>query len=356
MSIIMKPGASEYQIQQVVKKMKSYGVDVHISKGKYQTFLGAIGKESKIDFDTVAAMEGVERPNPIQMDVKYPLSSRAFNPDDKTVIIGGEGTKKVEIGAERPVYIAGPCAVESKYQMRKVAEYIAEIREKDSYAQYMLRGGAWKPRTNPHTFSGLEEKGIKILKEVRDEFEIPVVTEGMREAHMPIIAEHLDAIQIGARHMQAFELIKSAGKTGIPIIFKKGTDHEIEEYLQANDHIIVAGNGKGSNIVLCPRGSYTKDKKYIRNRPDLEAIPVLKNESYFPVIFDPSHSIGKREHVGKVSAAAMAMGSYGLLIEVHPNPKKAKTDPQQQVTLQEFSEIAKFCNEVHALSRKYENQ
>jgi len=325
MSVVMKSGTSDYQIQAVVERMKTYGVDVHISKGKYQVFLGAIGDESGIDFEAISAMEGVERTSPIQKDVKYPLVSRRFCPENKDVMIGGNGTNALYVGNGKPVYIAGPCSVESLDQMRNVAEHVANISVKDGYAQYMLRGGVWKPRTNPHTFQGLGDEGIKILEKVRREFGLPVLTEGMREEHMPLISENLDAIQIGARNMQNYDLIKAAGKTGKPVIFKKGTDHTVEEFLQASEYILVGGNGKGqSGIVFCPRGSFTKDSKYIRNRPDMECLPVISHESYFPAIFDPSHSIGKKELVGKVSAAAMIMGAQGLLIEVHPDPKTQK--------------------------------
>ncbi|NOX72010.1 MAG: 3-deoxy-7-phosphoheptulonate synthase [Candidatus Micrarchaeota archaeon] len=355
MSIIMEPGASDYQIRNVVKKMKTYGVDVLKVKGKYQTFLGAIGDESRLDFDALSAMDGVERTNPVQIDVKYPLVNRRFKNDDTIVEIGDGKTNKVYIGGEKPVYIAGPCSVESLEQMREVAGYVANLAAKDNYGQYMLRGGVWKPRTNPHTFQGLGEEGLNILARIRDEFGLPVVTEGMREEHMQKIADSADAIQIGARHMQAYDLLKAAGKTGKPVIFKKGTDHSVEEFLQASEYILVGGNGKGqSGIVFCPRGSHTKDVKYIRNRPDTEALLVLSAETYFPAIFDPSHSIGRREYVGNVSAAAMAMGAHGLLIEVHPDPQKAMTDAMQQVTPGEFKQIVNACNGIHKMRREYD--
>jgi len=324
MIIIMRPDATEEQINHVTEKLKKHGFGVHLSKGVERTVIGAIGDKSAIELQTLEMLPGVSEIVPIRKP--YKLVSREFKLEDTVVEIGN----KVKIGkGEKICVIAGPCSVESREQIMEVAEGVKRAGAE------ALRGGAFKPRTSPYSFQGLGEEGLKLLAEARKRTGLPIVTEVLDPREVELVARYADLIQIGARNMQNFILLREVGKTGKPVLLKRGPGSTVEELLMSAEYILSEGNRQ---VILCERGIRTLET-YTRNTLDLSAVPVIKKLSHLPVIVDPSHGTGRWDLVSAMSCAAVAAGCDGLIIEVHPRPEEALSDGPQSLKLDTFSEL-----------------
>ena len=336
MLIIMSKNAKESQIENVVKRVEALGLDVHVSKGFLKTIIGVIGSEKIITQIPLEAMHGVEKT--ISVTANYQLVTRDFKPENTIIDIDG-----VEIGGSKITIMAGPCAVENWEQLILSAQMV-----KKSGAQF-LRGGAYKPRTSPYSFQGLEEDGLKMLAKAREETGLKIVTEVIDSESAPVVAEYADILQIGARNMQNFQLLKAVGKIDKPILLKRGLAATINELLYAAEYIMNAGN---YNVILCERGIRTFED-YTRNTLDLSAVAALKQISHLPVIVDPSHGTGRWKLVSPMAKAALAAGADGLIIEVHPNPEDALSDGAQSLTPENFNNLIKESIAIaEALGRK----
>jgi 3-deoxy-7-phosphoheptulonate synthase len=335
MIIVMNPGAREEEIQRIAHKLKNAGLGVHISTGEYRTIIGAIGDEKLVRELSLEAIPSVERVLPITKP--YKLVSREFKPEDSVINLGS-----FSIGAGEIVVMAGPCAVESEEQLMEAALGI-----KAAGAQ-ILRGGAYKPRTSPYAFQGLELEGLKILSRVREKTGLPIVTEIMDQSTVGEINEYADIIQVGARNMQNFYMLRELGKLSKPILLKRGLSATMEEWLMAAEYIIAGGNHQ---VILCERGIRTFET-YTRNTLDLSTIPVIKHLSHLPVIVDPSHATGNWRWVPSMSRAAVAAGADGLMIEVHPHPEAALCDGAQSLTVEKFTVLLEEIRKVAAVFDK----
>jgi len=320
MLVVMKPNATEAQVDAVVEKIRSLGFSPHAIPGAQRTAIGVTGNKGDLDPALFESFPGVREA--IRVSQPFKLVSREVKEEDTVVDVGG-----VEIGGKRLVIMAGPCSVESKEQVLEVARAV-----KASGAT-MLRGGAYKPRTSPYEFQGLAEDGLKLLALAREETGLKVITEAMDVETLPMVAEYADMVQIGARNMQNFSLLKQLGKLSRPVLLKRGPSATIREWLMAAEYVVAHGNGR---VALCERGIRTFETA-TRNTLDLNAVPVLKSLTHLPVIVDPSHGIGLRAHVPAMARAAVAAGADGLIIEVHPCPEKALSDGQQSLTAEEFA-------------------
>lgn len=322
MVIVMKHGATDEQIQHVVDRLHEFKLREHISKGEERTLIGAIGDERVLNTIPLEAMPGVEKVMAVL--APYKLTSREFQPENTVIKIDG-----VEIGGKKVVIMAGPCAVENEDQITTIAEFV-----KDSGA-LILRGGAFKPRTGPYSFQGLETEGLKLLAKAKEKTGLLIVTEVMSVDRIDLVAEYADILQIGARNMQNFMLLKAVGQIRKPVLLKRGMSATIEEFLLAAEYILSQGN---HNVILCERGIRTFET-YTRNTLDINAVPVLKQLSHLPVIVDPSHGTGRRELVAPVSKAAIAAGADGLIIEVHNNPEVSVSDGAQSLLPDQFAQL-----------------
>ena len=323
MVVIMKPRTSQEDISKMIDYVKDMGLDVMINTGVDCTVLGLLGDTSRIDPDTLMLNIHVDRV--MRIAEPFKKASRKFHPDSTVVDVGG-----VKIGEDKKfTIIAGPCSVESKAQIIEVAEGVKKSGAK------ILRGGAFKPRTSPYSFQGLELEGIDLLKEARQETGLPIVTEIMSPYMVETFEENVDIIQVGARNMQNFDLLKELGKSSKPILLKRGLSSTIEEWLMSAEYILAGGN---QNVILCERGIRTFET-YTRNTLDLSAIPAIKRLSHLPVIVDPSHSAGMSWMVEPLSMAAMAVGADGLIIEVHNCPEKALCDGAQSLNIPQFDNL-----------------
>lgn len=336
MIIVLKSSATEEEIQEIVEKIKEEGLDVHISRGKFRTIIGVIGEEEAIRNLPFEAWPAVEKVMPVLKP--YRLVSLEFKQEPSVVNIEG-----VEIGGGTFTVMAGPCSVESREQLMKTALSVKEAGAK------VLRGGAFKPRTSPYSFQGLGVEGLKLLKEVKEATGLPVVTEVMDVRQIDSVAEHADILQIGARNMQNFNLLSEVGKSGKPVLLKRGFSNTVEELLMAAEYIAREGN---EEIILCERGIRTFESA-TRNTLDISAIPVLKRLTHLPVVVDPSHAAGRSDIVPELCLAALAAGADGVLVEVHPDPKSALCDGPQSLDLDQFSVMMKEVERVAAaLGRK----
>ncbi len=344
--IIMKTNATREQIAQVIKEIKKYGLRADISKGAYRTVIGLVGDESKIEFIHFATLPGVKEA--MMVETPYKLINREYNKFYETgeqpfvVKVGN-----IEIGGDEPIYMAGPCAVESKEQLFKIAEGVKKA------GAHILRGGIFKPRTSVHSFQGLgagsqEEarEALEWLREAGNKFEMPVVTEIRGETQVDLVAEYVDILQIGARNMYDQDLLIKVANKGKPILYKRHFGAGIEEFLSFSEYIAAEGN---KNIILCERGIIPigKGKSYTRYTLDLGAVPAIQKETYLPVMVDPSHAAGRRDLIFSMSCAAIAAGACGLMIEVHYNPAEALVDGQQMITPDELKDTIDACNKVH---------
>ncbi|MFQ5441180.1 MAG: 3-deoxy-7-phosphoheptulonate synthase [Thermodesulfobacteriota bacterium] len=332
MIIVIKKGATDADIDNVVNKIKDAGLAVHISKGKERTIIGAIGDEEKLAAIPLEAMPGVEKAVPILKP--YKLVSREFKSEDTVIDIGGG----VKIGGKEVVVMAGPCSVESEANLMSVA---GEVKLAGAS---ILRGGAFKPRTSPYSFQGLGHEGLKYLAEARKETGLPVISELMDPRDIDLVCEYVDIVQIGARNMQNFMLLKEVGKINKPVLLKRGLSATIKELLMSAEYIAANGN---SRIIFCERGIRTFETA-TRNTLDISAVPVLKEESHLPVIVDPSHAVGRWELVLPASMAAVAVGADGLMIEVHADPENAFSDGAQSLKPSKFALLMDEIKKVAA--------
>lgn len=340
MIIVMKPNSKKEQIQEVCDILEEVGLGVHISEGSQVTIIGVIGDKEVLSNIPLELMPGVDKLVPI-MD-SYKLASKTFKPESSIVHVDG-----VEIGSKDIVIMAGPCAVESKEQLMEAAEKI-----KKSGAQF-LRGGAYKPRTSPYSFQGLEKEGLEYMLEAKQKTGMKIVTEVISQESIEIADKYADMFQIGARNMQNFHLLREVGKSKKPVLLKRGISATVEEWLNAAEYIMSEGN---FNVVLCERGIRTFETA-TRNTLDLSAIPVIKSKTHLPIIVDPSHATGRWEYVIPLSRAAIAAGADGLMIEVHPNPRCALSDGPQSLTPEKFTELCTSISKIAPLlDRRYHLQ
>ncbi len=336
MVIIMKPDAKKEEVDYVINFVKkNFGLNLDVSRGEFHTVLGLIGDESGVNFETLSMLPGVERAQRIQSP--YKLVARSYSPENRIINVKG-----VEIGGERPVYIAGPCSIESKEQLRKIAEAI-----KDAGAD-ILRGGAFKPRTSVHSFQGLGEEGLELLAEAGEEFSMPTVTEVRSESQAEIVSKYVDVLQIGARNMYNQDLIEEAARQKKPLMIKRNFGASIDELLSFGERAVAQGN---RDVILCERGIVPmgKGRDHTRYTLDLSAVPVIKKESYLPIIVDPSHGTGRRDLIYSMSRAAIAAGAHGLMIEVHHRPEEALSDGPQMILPSELKKIINACNRIYEL-------
>lgn len=320
MIIVMGPEATQEQVHVVMKKLTDLGLKVHLSEGATRTIIGVIGNKQLIAELPIEAMDGVEKTVSVTAD--YKLVSREFKQEDTIVDVGG-----ILIGGSHLAVMAGPCAVESREQLLQSAFIV-----KEAGAQF-LRGGAYKPRTSPYAFQGLEQKGLEMLAEAREKTGLKIVTEVVDVESVPVVSAYADMLQIGSRNMQNFQLLKTVGKTDKPVLLKRGLSATINEWLNAAEYIMSEGN---YNVVLCERGIRTYEE-YTRNTLDLSAVAAVKNISHLPIIVDPSHGTGRWKLVGPMARAGIAAGADGLMIEVHPNPAEALSDGKQSLTPKNFA-------------------
>ncbi|WDV44338.1 3-deoxy-7-phosphoheptulonate synthase [Clostridiaceae bacterium M8S5] len=335
MIIVMKPKTSIETINKLKNKMESLGCQTHEIVGENYSVFGLVGDTSKIDRSQIQANRDVEKV--IFVQEPYKKANRIFHPQDTIVKIGDK-----QIGGSKFSIIAGPCSVESKQQLISIAEEI-----KESGASF-LRGGAFKPRTSPYSFQGMREEGLELLKLAREKTGLPIVTELMSADKIERFVEDVDVIQIGARNMQNFDLLKEVGKTKKPILLKRGMSATIEELLMAAEYIMSEGN---EHVILCERGIRTFEK-YTRNTLDLSAIPVIKKHSHLPVIVDPSHAAGLWWLVEPLAKAALAVGADGLMVEVHNDPANARCDGQQSITPERFNDLVSKLKKLANIENK----
>lgn len=326
MIIIMEPSATKEQINKVVQHLEENDFKININYGEVFTVIAAIGDKRLVQPHSINSFEGVREVKLIQEPFK--LASREGKKED-TIIEFSNGLKIG--GNNKPVVMAGPCSVEDDFDaLLEIAKAV-----KESGAE-ILRGGAFKPRTSPYDFQGLEEKGLKYLRDAADKTGLLVITEVMDTLDLPLICDYADIIQVGARNMQNFKLLKAIGKTQKPVMLKRGPAAGIREFLLAAEHILYNGN---ENVILCERGIKGFDSNYTRNVLDLAAVPVIKKYSHLPVIVDPSHATGKRYLIEPMSKAAVVAGADGLMVEVHNNPDKAYSDGAQSLTIPQFKKL-----------------
>ena len=330
MIIVMKPGAKEESIRKVLNLIEANNLEAHLSNGKEVTIIGVVGDKTKISQQNLEIFEDVDKI--VEVTESYKLANKKFHPEPSIIKVGN-----TSIGGNELVIMSGPCAVESPEQVMETA-----IAIKKCGAQ-ILRGGAYKPRTSPYSFQGLEEEGLKMMKEAKDATGLAIVCEVTSLSAIESAAKYVDMLQIGARNMQNFYLLKEAGKTGLPILLKRGLSATYEEWLNASEYIMAEGN---PNVVLCERGIRTFESG-TRNTLDISAIPVIKSRSHLPIIVDPSHASGVRKYVAPLAKAAVAAGADGLMIETHPNPATALSDGPQSLTFEQFDVL---CNELRPLA------
>ncbi len=346
--IIMKMDATQEEVDHVIHEISRYGLRADVSTGEYKTVIGLVGDERRIPFPIFASLPGVKEAVPIE--TPYKLISREYTrffkepAEDKLINIG-----QLTIGGDKPVYIAGPCAVESRDQLMKIAEGVKKA------GAHVLRGGIFKPRSSVHSFQGLgakdwknAEEALQWLNEAGKQFDMPVVTEVRGENQVDLIAEYTDILQIGARNMYDQDLLTAVARKKKPVLFKRHFGAGIEEFLSFAEYIAAESN---KNIILCERGIIPvgKGKSYTRYILDLGAVPAIKKETYLPVIVDPSHAMGRGDLIFNMCCAAMAAGAVGLMVEVHYNPKEALVDASQMITPEELGKIIQTCNTIHSL-------
>lgn len=329
MIVVMSPLATKENLNSVIKKLESLNLRTHLSQGEERTIVGVIGDKKIIANLEMEMMAGVEKT--VRITEKYKLVSRDFHPDNTIIDVGG-----VKIGGEQIVVMAGPCAVESAEQLHDAAKAV-----KASGAQF-LRGGAYKPRTSPYDFQGLGEDGLKLLRETADQFDMKVITEVVDREDINLVCEYADVLQVGARNMQNFQMLKALGKCNKPVMLKRGLSATISEWLNAAEYIM---NGGNEQVMFCERGIRTYET-YTRNTMDLSAIAAVKELSHLPIIADPSHGTGRRSMVAPMSRAAIAAGADGLMIEVHPHPEIAWSDGNQSLTPADFRDLMSNLGDI----------
>lgn len=335
MIIVMKPNAPQSSIDNVVRIIEAHGLETHISAGKEVTIIGVVGDKSRLHTENLEIAADVDRIVPVTES--YKLSNKKFHPEPSIIKVGN-----TQIGGNTLTIMAGPCAVESEKQLLSIAHAV-----KAAGANF-VRGGAYKPRTSPYSFQGLEEEGLRYMKVAQEETGLGTICEVTSKEAIDAAVKYVDMIQIGARNMQNFELLKEAGRCGLPVLLKRGLCATIDEWLNAAEYIIAAGN---PNVVLCERGIRTYETA-TRNTLDLSAVAVLKEKTHLPIIVDPSHSTGDYRYVPAMAKAAVAAGSDGLMIEVHNDPANALSDGPQSLTFDNFDLLCQELRPFAALMKR----
>ncbi len=329
MMIIMKANATPQQVEAVIASIKETGLNVHLSQGVEATIIGAIGETHNIPMDRFESLDGVDLVQRITQP--YKLASRQFHPENTVLNIDG-----FTVGGDQVAVIAGPCSVESRSQ---IIETAIAVKEAGASA---LRGGVFKPRTSPYSFQGLGEEGLELLAEAREKTGLPIVVEIMSQVQLDVMVKYVDVLQVGARNMQNFNLLRAIGESRTAVLLKRGLSATIEELLMSAEYILAGGNQR---VMLCERGIRTFETA-TRNTTDINAIPVLKNLTHLPVILDPSHSTGLANYVAAVARAAVAAGADGLIVEVHPDPAKAVSDGKQSLKPEAFAAMVKQVGQI----------
>ncbi len=332
MIVVMKVHAEQDEIDAVVQRIHKLGFNTHLSTGAERTIIGVVGADRRLEPMNFEVMAGVEKA--VRVLHPFKIASRDFHPEDTVFEVHG-----VPIGGHHLTIMAGPCSVESREQLLETAAAV-----KEAGAQ-ILRGGAYKPRTSPYSFQGLGLRGLEILAEARERYDMPVVTEVMSPDLVPLVAEYADMLQIGARSMQNYALLQAVGKVNKPVLLKRGMMSTMQEWLMAAEYILSNGNDR---VALCERGIRTFEP-YTRNTLDINAIPAMRNLTHLPIIGDPSHGTGKWELVGPIARAIIAAGANGLIIEVHPHPDEALSDGAQSLKPKRFAELMRNVHAIHDL-------
>ncbi len=322
MIIVTKPDATDDQIQHIVDRIHQWGLRTEVSRGALRVVIGVIGPEDLIREKPLAAIPGVESVTPVLKP--YKLVAHEFRGTRTPVQIGN-----VSVGGKEVVVMSGPCSVESREQITEIAKAVKAA------GATILRGGAYKPRTSPYSFQGLGVEGLKLLAEAREITGLPIITEIMDTKQLEAVEEYADCLQIGARNMQNFSLLKEVGRSKLPVMLKRGMSATIKDFLMSAEYILAEGN---FNVLLCERGIRTFET-YTRNTLDLNAIPVLQAETHLPVVVDPTHGIGLREHIATMAVASVAAGADALMVEVHNSPELAKSDGEQALLPDEFTQL-----------------
>ena len=335
MIIVMKNSATEENIAKVKGRLIELGFKIHESRGTEKLILGAIGDENILRAHPVTSYDGVEE----VLEVTHPfkLASRDFKQEDTVIDVKG-----VKIGGGNFVVMAGTCAVESREQIIETAKFVK------SAGAHILRGGAFKPRTSPYDFQGLGEDGLKLMKEASEITGMPIITEVMSESEIDLIAQYADILQVGARNMQNFALLKKLGKLNKPIFLKRGMAATVKDFLMSAEYIMAGGN---YNVILCERGIRTYETA-TRNTLDLNLVPVAKEWSHLPIVIDPSHGTGRRSAVIPLARASLAVGADGIMVETHPNPEKALSDGPQSLTFPMFTELMEELRQIAPVVKK----
>lgn len=340
--IIMEKDATKEQIKAVIDEITKCGLRADVSKGEYRTVIGLVGDESKVSFAHLAAMPGVKEAR--MVETPYKLISREYHPESRVIEVGG-----VRIGGAQPVFIAGPCAIESKAQLFRIAEEVKKV------GAHILRGGIFKPRTSVHSFQGLGAGGedeareaLSWLQEAGRRYEMPTMTEVRGEMQVDLVAEYVDIMQVGARNMYHQDMLVQIARKGKPILYKRHFGASIEELLSFSEYMVAEGN---KDVILCERGivNIGRGKSYTRYTLDLAAVPVVQKETYLPIVVDPSHAAGRRDLLYSMSCAALAAGASGLVIETHYNPAESWVDAQQAITPAELGRIIETGREISRL-------
>lgn len=331
MIIVMKHTATPEDIQVAIKEIEKVDLSAHVSQGAQVTILGVVGDKSLLSSDCLCSLNGVDKIVPVTET--YKLANLKFHPEPSIIKLNN-----CEVGGKKLVVMAGPCAIESEAQLLESADAVK------AGGATILRGGAYKPRTSPYAFQGLEEEGLKYMKAAREKTGLSIVCEVTSISAVETAVKYVDILQIGARNMQNFELLKAVGKTNLPVLLKRGLSATIDEWLNAAEYIMSEGN---QNVILCERGIRTFETA-TRNTLDISAIPVIKAKSHLPIIVDPSHASGKRPYIASLAKAAIAAGADGLMIEVHPNPKVALSDGPQSLDPHDFSVL---MNELRPIAK-----
>lgn len=329
MIVIMQPDAPMRDVSAIIAWAEDSGFKIHLSDGIERSIIGIIGDDRIINREQLERMSGVERVVPVLKPFK--IASREFKPKDTSFAIGNH-----TVGGDELLIMAGPCSVESRSQIIETAHAVKEA------GAHVLRGGAFKPRSSPYSFQGLGEEGLRYLAEAREETGLPIITEVMEPALVPLVCEYADILQIGARNMQNYALLHAVGESQHPVMLKRGMSSLIEEWLMCAEYILSHGN---TRVMLCERGIRTFEK-YTRNTFDINAIPVVKQLTHLPIIADPSHGTGKWEYVESVTKASVAAGADGVILEVHPEPEKAMSDGRQSLKPERFAQLVKDMKAV----------
>ena len=329
MVIVMETHATGAQVFEVESLLKNAELEVHRSDGADRTVLGVVGDVSRLDIGRTALLPGVR--DVMKISSPYKLASREFQAED-TVVYAGD----VPIGGKEVILIGGPCAVETAEQIHSTAQFVA------SAGARILRGGAFKPRTSPYSFQGLGEEGLQLLRQAADANGLAVVTEVMSLDQVDVVADHADLLQVGARNMQNYNLLTTLGETDKPVLLKRGPSATVEDLLMSAEYVLSTGN---PNVVLCERGIRTFETA-TRNTLDLSAVPVIKHLSHLPVIVDPSHGVGKCEYVAAMARGAVAVGADGVMVEVHPEPGRARCDGSQSLRFDQFANLTNRCRVI----------